>query len=416
MPIFHRPRGSLLAVVAALTLGLALPAGAAEAKARTRATVSFGLSPLPGGDAWLRAAFGRMTRNGQGKTVSLLASISAPKPQPQAQPVSQPQVKPQPQTPSQTKPQPKPQPQPQPPPPPAPGPYRPFAASSFWNAPLQASAALDPLSADYNAELRRQLTQWLPWINTTEYSSPVYTVPAGQPTVRVKLENNSDALQAAWEQVPIPPNAQPARGTDHTMIVLQPSTDTMWEFWLTEKRADGWHATWGGRMQHVSTSPGYYTDPPTWGATATSIPMLGGLVRLDELRAGHIDHALALAIPEARSGVYSWPAQRTDGRLNSPTAIPEGTRFRIDPTLDLSSIRMAPTVRMLAEAAQRYGMVVRDTSGSITFYAEDPTPTGTDPFTGATGYFQGQYPSELLAQFPWQHLQALRTELHPWAG
>jgi len=98
--------------------------------------------------------------------------------------------------------------------------------------------------------------------------------------------------------------------------------------------------------------------------------------------------------------------------VNSADAIPEGTRFRLDPRVDLGTIPMAPVVRTIAEAAQRYGMVVRDRSGSVTIYAEDPTPTGTDPFTGPAGLFGGQSPSILMQQFPvGRHLQALPTAL-----
>jgi hypothetical protein len=67
---------------------------------------------------------------------------------------------------------------------------------------------------------------------------------------------------------------------------------------------------------------------------------------------------------------------------------------------------------MMAEAAQRYGIVVRDTAGNVTFYAQDPTPTGTNPYLGPKGYFEGTYPFKLLASFPWSHLQLLNMELH----
>jgi hypothetical protein len=293
----------------------------------------------------------------------------------------------------------------------APAITRPFSPTSFWNKPLADDAPLDPLSAAYTGDLRRQLARWKPYINTTQFSSPVYTVPANQPTVRVKLDNVQQDLQAAWERVPIPANARPAAGSDHTMVVWQPSTDTMWEFWQAEKRADGWHARFGGKMSSVSTNPGYYTDPPRWGATATSLPFLGGLIRIAELRAGRIDHALAIAIPQPKAGVFSWPAQRSDGNYASPSAIPEGTRFRIDPKLDLRTIPMTPVVRQIATAAQRYGIVVRDKAGAVAFYAEDPGPTGADPYAGRKGLFGGLYPNVMLAQFPWEHLQALRTRI-----
>ncbi len=72
---------------------------------------------------------------------------------------------------------------------------------------------------------------------------------------------------------------------------------------------------------------------------------------------------------------------------------------------------MAPVVRMIAKAAQDYGIVLRDGAGSVTFYGEDPTPTGTNPYAGPTGYFQGKSPATLMQQFPWSRLQALKTNL-----
>jgi hypothetical protein len=67
---------------------------------------------------------------------------------------------------------------------------------------------------------------------------------------------------------------------------------------------------------------------------------------------------------------------------------------------------------MLAEAAQRYGIFVRDQAEEPVFYAQDPTPTGTNPYAGAHGYFEGKSPSQILASFPWSHLQLLKMELH----
>jgi hypothetical protein len=283
-----------------------------------------------------------------------------------------------------------------------------------WNQTLAPDAPLDARSTTYVAELNRQIGETAPYINTTQYSTPVYTVPATQPAVQVKLDQGAQwnpLLVQAWAQVPIPPTAQPAAGSDANLVVWQPETDTMWEFWRASRQADGWHASWGGRMEHVSASPGYYTSPPGWGAPATGLALLGGLVRLDELAAGHIDHALAIAIPQPRASWFSWPAQRTDGTIQSESAIPEGTRFRLDPRLDLSAMNLSPLVRMLAQAAQRYGIVVRDRGGAVTFFAEDPTPTGSNPYAGPNGYFGGTPPYQLMQQFPWQHLQALRTQL-----
>ena len=180
-----------------------------------------------------------------------------------------------------------------------------------------------------------------PWIGTGAGSTPVYRVGPNQPRVRVRLDraaiHGGRALQRALAAVPIPRDARPATGSDHHMTIVQASTDTLWELFGAHRDAGRWHARWGGAIRHVSTSPGYYTASAwpgatrNWGATASSLPIVGGTILLDELKRGRIGHALAINLPAPRAGVFSWPAQRTDG-TGPATALPEGARLRLDPT------------------------------------------------------------------------------------
>lgn len=277
-----------------------------------------------------------------------------------------------------------------------------FARDSIWNARLPAATPVATSSRSVVAELRRQVASTGSWINSSQYSTPVYTVPAGQARVRVTLDTSYPSLQAAFAAVPLPANARPALGTDGHLTVYQPSADTLWEFWLMRKAVDGWHARWGGRMTAVSRNPGYFPAP--LGATATSLPLLGGLIRTHELRRGRIDHALALAIPAPKANAFVWPAQRDDGFVTSARAIPQGTHLRLDPKLDIASLRLPAATRAIAVAAQRYGIVVRDFSPVVTLYAEDPTPTGSNPYAALFG---GRSPDKLLARFPWSRLQVV---------
>jgi hypothetical protein len=263
-----------------------------------------------------------------------------------------------------------------------------------------------------------------PWINTTSSSIPVYTVAADQPTVRVSLEEKAStapALQAAWSAVPLPPTAQPAVGSDKVLVLWQPSTDRLWDFWRLVHSSGGWSASWGGAMQDVSSNPGVYGPEawpgaePWWGDSASSLEPVGGLISLEDLELGQINHALAIAIPNVRAGVYASPAQRTDGKSNAALSLPEGVHLRLNPTLDLAALHLPRLTLMIAEAAQRYGLFVRDYSPDVAFYAQDPIPTGTNPYTGPTGYFEGKNPRELLARFPWSELQVLKMELHSYS-
>jgi hypothetical protein len=309
----------------------------------------------------------------------------------------------------------------------SPGPFRFFSPSSFWNEPLAGGAVLDPSSSAivgaFDAEIAYGIeTGRAPQavIETTSYSVPVYTVPAGQPTVAVALRNATPvpALASAWSRVPLPPGAHAAAGTDGLLVVWQPSTDRLWEFWQLQHGTEGWSATYGGAMQHVSTNPGVYGPEAWpgakygWGASACSLSFVGGLITLEDLALGQINHALILSIRNPRAGIYSSPAQRTDGTSSSPLSLPEGAHLRLNPNLDLAALHLPHLPLMIAEAAQRYGIFVCIRGPNIGFYAQDPTPTGTNPYAGPNGYFEGHTPEQLLASFPWNQLQLLKMELH----
>jgi hypothetical protein len=291
-----------------------------------------------------------------------------------------------------------------------------FAPDSAWNRPLPAGAELHPRSDQLVAELQHQLGRADPWINSHEYSAPLYRVPADQRRVRVKLDTDYDRLERDFASVPVPPDAEPAQGSDRHLVVWQPATDTMWEFWKMERRSDGWHAKMAGRMTNVSRNPGYFTGDSgfAWGATATSLPLLGGLMRPHELRRGRIDHALALAIPRPKASVWSLPAQRTDGWDKAPDAVPEGARFRLDPSVDVDRLQLPRAVRAMALAAQRYGIIVRDKAGTVAFYAEDPASVpGADPY----GRVFGREPLwQQLSRFPWDKLQLMKLEPRTYRG
>jgi hypothetical protein len=300
-----------------------------------------------------------------------------------------------------------------------------FSKSSFLNAPLAKNAPLDPASDQLAKSLADEAEREYragtgPWLETSNYSTPFYRVPRNQPSVPVALQDGSvhwrRSLQRAFRRVPIPPQATAAAGTDGVLTIWQPSTDKLWEFWQARRDQGGrWHASFGGAINQVSKSPGYYTRDSwpgaasNWGTSATSIPVIAGVMRLQELERGRVDHALAIGIPSPRAGEFSWPAQRTDGTSHDRGAIPEGARFRLDPNLDLNKLRLPRLVRIIAEAAQRYGIVVHEQTGrAIGFSAEDWKPSGRDPWPR---YLEGKQIADLINQFPWRRLQLLKMRL-----
>lgn len=295
-----------------------------------------------------------------------------------------------------------------------------FASTSPWYTPIPATAALNTNSANMLKDFQNQK---LPTfyngtvnINTRSYSSPVFVAPAGAATVKVtewdcqnKGYSNS-TLATQWAAVPIPSTAKPSSGTDGEMTIYQPSTNTIWEFWKTVHNADGsWKACWGGRMQSAASNPGYYVSP--WGTTATSLTFLGGQITAAELKRGEIRHAIGIALRNATvRTTFSWPAQRADG--NGKGIIPQGTRIRLDPTVNVDSLGIHPMAKVIAKAAQKYGFIVWDTAGSVSIRAQNVvsyTAIGQiDPYhtdANHTGLFGTTPDYDVLKGFPWDRLQ-----------
>lgn len=291
---------------------------------------------------------------------------------------------------------------------------RPFGKSSFWTQPLPTTTPRHPSSDAFVGQIIDQMRRYYgaAAVNTTRYTAPLYVVGPDQPLITAKYSNCqlkgwTDAkFVAQLERVPLPDFARPAAGNDAEMAIYQPSSDCIWEFWKAEKRTDGWYACWGGRLPNASTSNGIFPYP--YGVTATGLSLLGGVMQIEELRLGRIDHVIDFAIPESRKSIFSWPANRTDGKVDSPTAIPQGLRFRLDPTLNVDLLTLHPIAKAIARAVQKYGMILRDTSGTVSFYAENPLPITLsgqpDPYPSI---FAGRPSYSIMNGFPWSWLRAL---------
>ncbi len=219
-------------------------------------------------------------------------------------------------------------------------PGREFAADSYVYKPLADNAPIDPKSPIYVANILKQIKANFGQadVNIDENTPPIYIVPAGQPTVRVKYidwENPAATfppLQSRWMAVPIPDGFQPSRGDDLEAVVYQPSSGKMWEFWAMKKtgtriadstghEVDEWGAKWGGRMDDIASNPGHRVTPREgykFGTTASGIPFLAGIMTVAELKRGAIDHVLGFALPQTMAGRWSEPAQRTDGVAKGP--------------------------------------------------------------------------------------------------
>lgn len=291
----------------------------------------------------------------------------------------------------------------------------PFTSTGPWCTKLPATTPVDPASsaivANVIADMKSHFGAF--GINTDTYSSPIYTVSATAPTQDWSYTNCLGigpvpaAYADCWKNVPTTADMVPSKGTDAEITIYSPSLDEEWEFWIANDSGGSWSACWGGCIKNVSKNPGIFPNPI--GATACGLPLLGFLVRIDEMQAKKITHAINIAVPRTRKGVFSWPANRTDGNTDDPTILMEGQRMRLDPTFDVSTLPNSAE-RTLAKAMQDYGMILTDTSGAVDLQAEDPRPwmaahgTTTDPYDAI---WDGRSQYDALKDLPLDRLQVL---------
>lgn len=274
----------------------------------------------------------------------------------------------------------------------------PYAVTSPLNATIPADAAVDPSSSTFvqgisdasGGQLVLSLGLW---------TVPVYYADASTPRVRVPLT-------AYWAHgkitapVPIPTNARPDPGADAHMVVVDRGADCEYDFFRAQQSSDGrWTAAWMNTIR--LSSNGIF--PKGNGARASGFALLAGLIFPAELRRGEIRHALAFNYPFTKAGGPVKPATSSDGASTIPAALPEGVKVRLDPTLDLATLPLAPYERTIARALQVYGMYLVDHGGSVGLYAVNPISYAGAPYRYLVP--EDVYPS--LKGIPIDRLQVL---------
>jgi hypothetical protein len=267
--------------------------------------------------------------------------------------------------------------------------------------------------------------------------------PAGVPPLKVHVPLGGGCVTIYWSPISGATGYRIYRGTDGSAVsylatVTADRTSFVDDGLIapdgapppitnTAETPGEWHASFGGFIPEASKSPGYYQDvkdqsgnlveQSSWGASATGMPLAGGLITREDVEREQIDHALSLGLVNSdtdsilRTGSFAFPAQRADGRSTDPNSIPEGARLRLDPELDIDSLELSPFVHMLAEAAQRYGMIVHEGSQATVIYAEDPAPYVAQ---GEVNFYRpliGWDSVRAMRKFPWSDLEVVQMHL-----
>jgi hypothetical protein len=151
-----------------------------------------------------------------------------------------------------------------------------------------------------------------------------------------------------------------ASGDRHAVIVNR-ATCRLYETFATRHTAHGWTAGSGATWSLHSNR----LRPKGWtSADAAGLPILPGLLRWSEVKAGHVDHAIRFTAPTT-SRHFLWPARHEAGSRSSSAYPPMGARFRLRASFPIG--HYSRHTRAVLKAMKTYGMILAD-NGSPWFF------------------------------------------------
>ncbi len=199
------------------------------------------------------------------------------------------------------------------------------------------------------------------------YGFPYAVVGTGQR----KLPVHYPAYGEESDRGPFPvPRGAPVEGGnrsdgDRHVLVVDRSRCVLYELYRAFFKRGGsphWNADSGARWDLRSTAG----RPDSWtSADAAGLPIFPGLIRRDEVAAGHVDHAIRVTFESTRDA-WVHPASHCAGDTSDPNAPAMGTRLRLKAGYGLGSL--SGGARVIAEALKHYGMIVAD-NGSNWFFS-----------------------------------------------
>jgi len=234
---------------------------------------------------------------------------------------------------------------------------------NIWNTPVD-GLPVDPNSDSYINTIGETSyvhpdfgTMWqgapigIPWIS----------VPGDQAEVPVTFLYSDESDPGPY---PIPPDAPieggPASDGDRHVLVLDRDACILYEMFYAfpEQGGISWRAGSGAIFDLNSNA----LRPTGWtSADAAGLPILPGLVRLEEVMSGEIRHALRFTVPETQKA-FVWPARHHASSLTGSQYPPMGQRFRLRADYDLSGL--STEVQVILTALMKYGMILADNGSS----------------------------------------------------
>jgi hypothetical protein len=243
-----------------------------------------------------------------------------------------------------------------------------FPADNPWNTRIDDTTKF-PVHPQWSAyQGTMNLTKglhpdWGDW-SMDQYGIPWQVVPASQAGVPMSFQYAGESDPGPY---PFPSNARveggAGSGGDMHVLVIQEGSCQLYETWDSSYTGPGWSCGSGAKFDLGSDT----LRPDGWtSADAAGLPILPGLVKVSEVTAGQVDHAIRFTMNSTQQA-YIHPAVHAAGKADA-TLPPMGLRLRLKASFDTSSFSGPSLVVMTA--LKQYGLILAD-NGSDWYFQGD---------------------------------------------
>ena len=243
-----------------------------------------------------------------------------------------------------------------------------FPADNFWNTDISALPR-HPRSRAWLAHMsteRNLHPDFGPsYGDGPNYGIPVTVVGGGHATVRVRFDyaDESDHVRYPFGDDTRIEGGRNSVGDKHA-VVVDKATCRLYETWNTRAGDGRWRAGSGATWSLDSNA----LRPDGWtSADAAGLPILPGLLRRNEVRDRHVDHAIRFTTDDTSSH-HLWPARHDAGSTSSRDYPPMGARFRMKASFP--SEGYGAEARVVIRAMKTYGLVLADNGSPWYFQGE----------------------------------------------
>lgn len=228
-------------------------------------------------------------------------------------------------------------------------------SDNAWNTDIS-HAALSANSANFVTSIGPTAHLHPDFGGNGAYGIPYVTVGGSTTPAPINFTAYGDESDPGPYRAPLATPIEGGSGSTGDRHVLSIDRDhcILYEMYRAFPRSDHWDAD-SGAVWNLNSNA---LRPEGWtSADAAGLPIFPGLVRYDEVAAGHIDHALRFTVNATQRG-YIHPATHYASSSTDPNRPPMGLRLRLRADYDIS--RFTGQSHVILVALKKYGMIVAD--------------------------------------------------------